>query len=97
LVFDVRGDVVATGTLDALAAFISTVSGQVASNAQLTCTLYKFGEEWVLVPDQPNTWTAANFQSDTWTQASTSSDTWTPINAQNDIWTQQSSGSNTWQ
>jgi hypothetical protein len=95
--FDVNADVVATGTLDALAGIIYTVSGQVASNGYVTCAIYKYGEEWVLVPDQSDIWTQATTQSDIWTQASASSDTWTPVTTQSDVWTQQSSGSNTWQ
>jgi hypothetical protein len=74
--FDSQASVAAIGTIDALSDIIYSVSGQVSSSAQVTCSLYKFGEEWALVSDQPNTWTPIAAQNDNWTTISPGSNTW---------------------
>ncbi len=71
--------ITASGSLTALAGYVVDAAAGISSNAQFICTVYKMGDEWVLVPDQPNTWSDIAVQSNTWTQQSSGSNTWVQI------------------
>jgi hypothetical protein len=81
----VSGAIAASGFVSAVAgttqdsAVVTKVMNGVATitaNGAVVATLYKYGEEWVIVPDEATTWTASSIQSDTWTVVSSGTDTW---------------------
>lgn len=77
--FSGEGLILAQGSVTALAGYIVEVAAVISSDAEVVCNAYKMGDEWVLVADQPNTWSNISVQSNTWTQQSSGSNTWVQI------------------
>jgi hypothetical protein len=89
--------VLSSGDMTAAANFTASGIASIVANANIVATLYKFGEEWVVVADDVGTWTAATEQSDTWTVVTASPNTWSDTAIISDTWTTQTSGNNSWQ
>lgn len=66
----------ATGNLNGSLLKIAGTSATVTSNGLVYSVLYKFGEEWVIDPDESNSWTEIPSQSNFWTEQAAGNNTW---------------------
>ena len=71
--------IISTGEMSASAGRTTGGVANISANGNIVATLYKFGEEWVVVADETNSWTTIPDGSSTWTTQTSGTNSWQQI------------------
>lgn len=95
--FGVAAIIAGYGNASVSAKYSVNVRGSINGSADVAAILYRVGEEWSNVAQEPGTWTDQQFVGNTWSTISVPPNTWTDIPSSSNTWSTQSIGSNEWQ